>query len=141
MATHTGRCLCHAVVYEGRGEPHMHVCHCSDCRRWAGGPSFNVTFADGIDIADPGTVNWFQSSDWAERGSCRACGSTLFYRMLDGSAINVSAGSLDDASSIGAIEEHIFIDSKPDYYDFTADAPRVTGAEVFARFSGSEDQT
>ena len=112
MTSDTGHCLCGAVVYAGKGERgQIHVCHCADCRRWSGGPSMNVSFSQGLDIENPGQVNWFRSSEWAERGSCRACGSTLFYRLLDDpSFINVSAGSLDDASGFGEIEEHIFIE-------------------------------
>jgi len=142
MSIQSGHCLCGAVRYEGKGaRGRIHVCHCTDCRRWSGGPSFNVGFANGIDIAGLGQVTWFRSSDWAERGSCRSCGSTLFYRLLDDPAsINVSVGSLDDATGIGEIEEHIFIDSKPDYYDLTGGAPRLTGAEVFARFAGEADE-
>lgn len=141
MSANTGRCLCGKVAYAGKGvRGQIHVCHCADCRRWTGGPFMGVQFSDGVDIVDASHVNWFESSQWAARGSCKTCGTTLFYRLAaaPGNLI-VTAGSLDDAAGMGAIEEHIFIDSKPAYYDFKGDAPRVTGAEVFARFSGSED--
>jgi hypothetical protein len=137
MSTRTGRCLCGAVVYEGKGEPgDLHVCHCTACRRWNGGPAMAVTFSGGIEIRTPDTVNWFSSSDWAERGSCRVCGSALFYRLKDGDPpyINVSAGSLDDASVVKGVHEHIFVESWPAYYDFADDAPRTTGEDFVARF-------
>jgi hypothetical protein len=136
MSANTGHCLCGAVVYRGHGERgDIHVCHCADCRRWTGGPFMGVQFSGGVEIADPGAVNWFESSAWAARGSCRACGTALFYRLAAAPQnLIVTAGSLDDAN-LGAIAEHIFIDSKPTYYDFHGDAPRVTGAEVFARFA------
>jgi len=35
--------------------------------------------------------------------------------------------------ALGAIEEHIYIDKKPPWYEFSDDAPRLTGAEFFAR--------
>lgn len=140
MSRNTGRCLCGAVAYTGRGERgRIHVCHCTDCRRWTGGPFLGVQFAEGVAIDDPGAVSWYGSSEWAERGSCRTCGTTLFYRLRAApDDLSVTAGSLDDASGIGGIEEHIFIDSKPSYYDFADGAPRITGAEVFARFAVSQ---
>src|SRR5258705_2756396 len=64
---------------------------------------FRSKFSGGVDIASPEAVNWFKSSQWAERGSCRACGTTLFWRSLANHAdIIVTAGSLDDKRS----EEH-----------------------------------
>jgi hypothetical protein len=93
-----------------------------------------LTFEDGIDIETPANIRWHRSSDWAERGSCTTCGTTLFYRLVDGDYLNVSAGSLDDQGAIQQIDEHVFIDEKPAHYDFAGNAPRVTGAEVVARF-------
>ncbi len=141
MTNNTGHCLCGAVAYAGKGERGaIHVCHCADCRRWTGGPFMGVQFTDGVEVSNPDEINWYKSSDWAARGSCRACGTTLFYRLAaTPDNLIVTAGSLDDASGMGEIEEHIFIDSKPAYYDFAGDAPRITGAEVFARFTGSQD--
>jgi hypothetical protein len=140
--SNTGHCLCGAVVYAGKGERgQIRVCHCAECVRWTGSPFMGLKFSGGIDIANPGAVNWFKSSEWAERGSCRVCGTTLFWRSLGNHAdIIVTAGSLDDKAGVGEIEEHIFIDSKPHYYDFAGDAPRVTGAEVFARFQNSQGE-
>lgn len=140
MSTQTGKCLCSAVAYTGKGQRgHIHVCHCADCRRWTGGPYMGVQFAEGVTIDTPDAVNWYASSDWAARGSCKTCGTTMFYRLnAVPDDLAVTAGSLDDTTGLGQIEEHIFIDSKPDYYDLTGDAPRITGAEVFARFQDSQ---
>jgi hypothetical protein len=132
-----GHCLCGAVTYEGKGAPHLHICHCADCRRWTGGPMMGVRFDDGIEIAAPDKVGWYKSSEWAERGSCSACGTSLFYRVQGMGTIIATAGTLDDPPPAMTNAEHIFCDSKPAYYEFSGDAPRVTGAEVFARYSGS----
>jgi len=92
-----------------------------------------LTFEGGIQIMS-GPVQWYASSEWAERGSCLGCGSALFYKMReDANPQSVSAGSLDKAPGL-AISEHIFIEEKPAYYDFADSAPRITGAEVVARF-------
>jgi hypothetical protein len=134
MSAHPGHCLCGAVAYTGKGAFIMQVCHCSGCRRWTGSPAMTLTFDQGIDIRTPESVRWHRSSDWAERGSCALCGSALFYRLVESDYINVSAGSLDDQNAIKQIDEHVFIEEKPGHYDFAGDAPRVTGAEVAARF-------
>jgi hypothetical protein len=142
MSKITGRCLCGQTTYIAHGQSDgLRVCHCSDCRRWNGGPAPAVSFAGGVEILTPDRVRWHRSSEWAERGSCRTCGAAVFYRLVDGDFINVSAGSLDDQDAIGPVIEHIFADSKPSWYDFADDAPRITGAEFVARFQSSpQDQ-
>lgn len=132
--THTGRCLCGAVTFVGHGELHgVEACHCRDCRRWTGGPWLNVDFKDGVEIAGP--LRWHRSSEWAERGFCATCGSTLFWRMTKaGSAtMSAAAGALDDESPLVGMTKHIFVDSQPGYYAFADSAPRIGDAEMVAR--------
>ena len=124
-------CLSGDVSYRGRGGPKgLHVCHCRQCARWGGGPALGFEFAEGVDFSGP--VKWFSSSDWAERGFCTNCGSTIFYRLKDGSWFNVAAGTLDDQSVLSDIESHIFVDCKPSYYDFADQAPRLTEEQFLA---------
>ncbi len=140
---HRGRCLCGAVKVTGLGTPTVAVCHCSMCRRWHGAPSISIRFAGGIEIAAGAeSVRWFRSSDWAERGFCGRCGSTLLYRLVEATG-DASADLMGESGSFDLpagleITEHYFIDEKPDYYRFADDAPRLTGAEVFERFRGPE---
>jgi hypothetical protein len=79
----------------------------------------------------------YQSSDWAERLFCKTCGANLFYRMRDGSMHSVNAGALDDLSGLKFTTE-IFIDEKPDYYDFAQPTKKMTGAEVMAMFAQAQ---
>lgn len=130
-----GHCLCGAVSFTGKGASEgIHCCHCRDCARWNGGPLLSVEFTEGYDIEGP--VRWFESSDWAERGSCERCGSALFWRMRDGSHCSAAVGAFDEPKTFTKIDSHIFIDSKPGHYDFADDAPRLTAAEVIAKFTG-----
>lgn len=138
--SNTGRCLCGAVTFAGLGAfANVSCCHCRDCARWNGGPLMAVEFSDGLAIEGP--VRWFQSSAWAERGSCERCGSALFWRTRDGSMVNASAGAFDDQTRFAKLDSHIFIDSKPAYYDFSDAAPRLTGAEVLAHYQTKLSQT
>ena len=140
---HRGRCLCGRVAITGLGAPTVAACHCTMCRRWHGGPSISVRFAGGIEIVEgEESVSWYRSSDWAERGFCTRCGSTLFYRLVEATG-DPSADLMGESGSFELptgleITEHYFIDEKPDFYRFAGDAPCLTGAEVFARFGEPE---
>lgn len=127
----TGRCLCGEVTFVGRGSlGDMHVCHCRSCARWNGGPAFALSFSEGVEITGP--VTWFSSSDWAERGFCSKCGSSIFYRLKSGDLLSVSTGSLDDQTIVPPVSSHIYVDTKPAYYEFTDSAPRLTEEEFLA---------
>lgn len=137
---HNGRCLCGAIEMQGLGEASVASCHCEMCQRWHGGPSLSANFVDGIQITKgEDNVGWYKSSDWAERGFCKTCGSTLFYRLLDGGMIMGESGSFDMPKGL-KITEHYFIDEKPDYYDIADDAPQLTGAEVFAKYAPDAEE-
>ena len=134
----TGGCLCGAVKFTATPKPHedgVHVdaCHCSMCRRQVGGPLMAVA-CDAVEVtAGDAYLGVYQSSDWAERCFCKRCGSNLFWRMRNGSFFTVNAGSLDDLSD-AKFTAQIFIDQKPDYYDFAQPTPKLTAAQVRAMF-------
>ncbi|MCB9990875.1 MAG: GFA family protein [Rhodospirillales bacterium] len=133
----TGHCLCGSVKFELMlNETHAHACHCSMCRRMSGGtPVLAIPCApDSVKIDGEKSLSWYSSSEWAERGFCNQCGTGMFYRLKDGSYFNVAVGALDDDSDI-TLAGHIFIDAKPDYYDFKDDCPRLTEAEFLAQFA------
>lgn len=130
---HTGKCLCGKVRYRAENlKTGFSVCHCEMCRRWSGAPAFATT-ADALAIEGEENITRFSSSDWAERGFCKHCGSHLFYRLKDNDQYHLWVGTLDDQSGLQLAGE-IFIDEKPAGYDFVGDHPRQTGAEVFAAF-------
>lgn len=132
----TGQCLCGAVRFNGSPdrERGISVCHCGQCRRWAGGgPYFAVRMQDGVTLTRDEGLAWFRSSDHGERGFCRHCGTSLFWRVPgSGMDVAVSAGTLepDHGLEIGA---HIWVDDQPDFYEFADSAPRLTAAQAMAR--------
>ncbi|MEO1014475.1 MAG: GFA family protein [Pseudomonadota bacterium] len=138
----TGRCLCGAVTFKATPQQHddglhVDVCHCGMCRRLIGGPLMAVSLAGPPKIDNDAHLGVYSSSDWAERVFCKKCGSNLFYRFKDGTMHSVNAGALDDLSC-ATFPVEIFIDEKPDFYDFAGDRKRMTGAEVIAAFAGGE---
>ena len=125
---HTGQCLCGAVRYSVRGgldDPH--ICHCGMCRRQSGhfvaGVSAKQT---ALTIDGEEKLKWFQSSSYARRGFCHACGSNLFWD--DGTdRIGINMGSLDQPTNL-KLERHIFVEDKADYYDIEGTLPQFLGA-------------
>ncbi|HUS96391.1 MAG TPA: GFA family protein [Hyphomicrobiaceae bacterium] len=131
----SGSCLCGALSFTvDLKNTDVGTCHCGMCRKWSGGalmmlecdsdPAFENTEALGV----------YRASDWGERGFCRTCGTSLFWRMQDGSHISVSVASLDGVQHLRLANE-IFIDEKPDYYNFAEPTHKMTGAEVIAMFA------
>nr|WP_321439512.1 GFA family protein [uncultured Hyphomonas sp.] len=132
-----GRCLCGAVQFEGtlKDGAEFGVCHCSTCQHWNGGPGL-ATEMDGMNISGESHVTWYASSEWAERGFCAGCGSNLFYRLKENRDLYfVQVGCLDEPGRL-TLAEHIFVEEMPGHYDFTGNAPRLTGAEFLARLQG-----
>jgi hypothetical protein len=134
MSDMTGGCLCGAVRFSASGvNTSYHVCHCSMCRRWSGSPLM-ATSVDGIEFEDEGTVVRYASSDWAERGFCVRCGSSIFYYLKPADRYVVSVGAFDDPQALRLIGE-IFVDHQPPGYRFAGKLSRMTEAEFLARFA------
>ncbi len=127
----SGKCLCGAVRFSAETvETHVHSCHCSMCRSWTGGPMFGVA-AQGVRFEGEEHIGRYASSEWAERGFCKQCGSSLFYRMKEPEQYVIAMGTFDDAEQFKLTGE-IYVDEKPGGYDFAGDHPRLTGAEFLA---------
>ena len=142
--TKTGGCMCGAVRYTLREEPvKMGACHCSMCRRWSGGIYLGCeTKPDSMKFEGAENLTLYKSSDWAERGFCKKCGSNLFYRVTVEGPMNgvyhFGAGTLDDADGL-QLEHELFIDLKPNGYSFEQDTHQMTKADVEAMFAPSEE--
>jgi hypothetical protein len=118
----TGGCLCGAVRYRVEGPLRdVVICHCSQCRRYHGhAVAFTSVPADRLAFTEDRGLGWYRSSDAAERGFCRICGSSLFWRRLGGDEIAVTAGSLDGETGL-VCRAHVFTAFKGDYYEIPDD--------------------
>lgn len=131
----TGRCLCGAVTFTAEHVEHEHhACHCGMCRRWSGGSGFLGTAATGVTFAGTEHLARYASSNWAERGFCGLCGTTIFYFLKPTQTYTMSVGVFDDQSPFTLVRE-IFIDKKPAGYAFVGDHERWTEQETFARLT------
>lgn len=134
----TGRCLCGAVEISGQANSlDVGVCHCDMCRRWSAGPFMEVTCED-VTFKGEENVGRVRSSKWAERGFCKACGSNLFYHIVDSNDYQISAGLLDDQSQL-QMSLQVFTDNKPPFYTLENKTKMMTSAEVFAAFAPPAD--
>jgi hypothetical protein len=130
----SGRCLCGAVRLSAEVAATTHgACHCGMCRRWCGGAPFFFTSVSDLTFEGEENLNRFASSDWAERGSCKKCGTPLFYFFKPAKIYSVGVGAFDEASEF-QLNEEIFIDDKPTGYALAGEHPRLTQAEVLAKF-------
>jgi hypothetical protein len=138
MGSVTGKCLCGAVRFTANPE-HTNVttCHCSMCRNWSAGPFFAID-CTAVKIDDRSNLGTYESSEWGERSFCKKCGTPLFYHLKGKDFYAVSAEALDDKSKL-SLGHQIFIDEKPAYYDFKNETKNMTGAELFAQFTGSKE--
>lgn len=137
-----GGCLCGAVRYElARRPDHMDYCHCAMCRKFGGPMGIEVNPQD-LSWQGEQAIQTYASSPWAERGFCRICGSSLFWRTTaqgDGpSFTSLNAGTLDDMTGL-PLQTEIYIDAKPDGFAFAGDTKKMTGAEVMALFAASDE--
>lgn len=87
-----------------------------------------------VTFEDQESIGLIRSSEWAERGFCKKCGSNLFYHLIDRSDYQIAAGLFDDQTML-RMSLQVFTDSKPDFYDFAHETKMMTGAEVIALFA------
>ncbi len=64
-----------------------------------------------------------------------ACGTTIFWRTKDQSYCNINVFFLNEPVKDLKLDMEIFIDSKPDFYNFQNDTKKLTEAEVAALFN------
>jgi hypothetical protein len=131
-----GGCLCGAVRFTAVPEkPEMSVCHCEMCRRWTSGVFMGVGVGKSLALEGEPALGVYASSPHGERVFCPTCGSSLFWRMRDGSHTEVAAQAFDDPSDLELTKE-VFIDSKPPTYGFANETRKLTGAELMAMVTG-----
>ncbi|NNU79390.1 GFA family protein [Halovulum dunhuangense] len=140
MSEKSGGCLCGAVRFTARDVPaRFGVCHCPMCRRWTGSallavtlPERNVRWTGAEHMAER------QTTSFGRRGWCRECGSGLWFKVTADSPykgeIDLPIGLFDDPDGFNMASE-IYIDHKPDSYDFAgAGRKQLTRAECVAIF-------
>jgi hypothetical protein len=121
---HKGSCLCGAVSFAVEGDlAPGDACHCDQCRRWSGHvwASTNVP-RDRLSVRGMDNVLWYQSSEKIRRGSCRTCGSALFWDPSHRDWTSIAMGAFDRPTG-SHLEMHIWVSQKGDYYEIADGLP------------------
>ncbi|MCP4472369.1 MAG: GFA family protein [Gammaproteobacteria bacterium] len=129
-----GSCLCSAVQFTARSASEsVGACHCGMCRKWGGGPLMAVNCRNDVSFEGEENISIFDSSDWAERGFCKQCGSHLFYRLKESRQHIIPAGLFEGQESF-VFDNQVFIDKKPSFYSFANKTRDMTEAEIFEKY-------
>ncbi|QJR80957.1 GFA family protein [Alteromonas pelagimontana] len=138
MSREHGRCLCGAISVEVEAiKESLGVCHCTMCRTWGGGPFLAVECGTAVKFSDESKVGRYRSSEWAERGFCKQCGTHLFYCYLQDNSYHIPAGIFPDLQA--TMTSQIFIDEKPNYYRFANETKMLTGEQLVALFNKGQE--
>ena len=134
----TGGCLCGGVRYRVTGALRPVVyCHCTQCRRTSGHfVAATAVTKDALEVVVDECLEWFASSEFASRGFCRRCGSSLFWLAEARNHVSIMAGTLDEGSGLQAVK-HIYVDDKAEYYMLTDDLPKISRGEQRTTWSGN----
>lgn len=139
MTEGKGQCLCGAVKFTAKETRNsVGVCHCGMCRRWGGGPLMAVSCGKEVEFEGEVNIAVYNSSDWAERGFCRKCGSHLFYRLKGVNEHQLPAGLFDNQESF-KFRLQLFIDRKPSFYSFASKTREMTEAEVIEKYASKHN--
>ena len=113
----SGSCLCGAVRFEVNGPLRdVLVCHCEMCRRLMSAVgAYSACRPEDLTLVSSDELAWYRSSDIAERGFCRRCGTQLFWKPAHGRHMSIAAGAIDPPTGL-KIEAHIFLEEKGDFY-------------------------
>ena len=134
----SGQCLCKKVtIHASKVQPHVDACHCSICRKWSGSSLLAMDCGTEVKLEGHQHITVYDSSEWADRGFCKHCGTHLFYRLKQLQQYIVPVGLFDTDTRL-EFTTQIFIEKKPDYYEFANQTKMMTGEEVFAAFAGEE---
>lgn len=129
-----GRCLCGAVSVQAQEVTNVEACHCGMCRQWGGGPFLSVQCGTDVKFTGAENIAEFDSSDWASRAFCKICGTHLYYFFKPARSYAVPAGLFQGQDGFH-FREQIFVDKKPDYYEFANKTECLTEAQVLQKYA------
>ena len=126
-----GGCLCGVVEFSAMLPAKWCAhCHCSMCRKahgagyvtWVGFEQNQVTLTSGEN-----QLKWHESSAGAQRGFCRQCGSSIFFRSQRwADELHIALGCIDDAIDLQP-QANVFFDNHVDWMPIDKQLKQVDG--------------
>jgi hypothetical protein len=117
-----GGCQCGAVRYRISGDPiSLVACHCTECQRQSGSAFGMSLVVRKTDFALSGNVKVFrriaESGKAVDCAFCPECGTRVYHEpeRMNGMAVNVRAGTLDDTSALAPVA-HAWTKSKQPWF-------------------------
>ena len=139
MTEGKGQCLCGAVKFTAKDiSNNVDACHCGMCRKWGGGPLMVISCGTEVAFEGEENITVYNSSDWAERGFCKKCGSHLFYRLKEINEYQILAGLFDNQESFN-FNLQVYIDRKPSFYSFANKTNEMTESEVIEKYAPEQN--
>lgn len=135
-----GGCLCGAVRYRSTAAPIRGViCHCSMCRRHSGAPMLAfVHFPKDSFRWLKGEPTRYQSSEFAQRGFCSHCGSTLsMHEEVLADRVQVTVGSLDEPDRV-RVDDHVWTQEQIAWLEVDDELPRFKESSTAVPSKASE---
>lgn len=121
-------CLCGQVAFEIKA-PFISAsfCHCLQCQKSHGASAiaYGVSLKSDVEwLSNKKRVRRFESSDRVRRAFCKDCGSHLYYYHKDHpNHLDIPLAILDESPGI-LPQCHIYVASKPDWYEILDDLPQ-----------------
>lgn len=124
----TGGCQCGAVRYRlAKAPDKAAICFCRMCQKASGNYFAAHASSTEDDLSwTKGALAIYRSSEAAERGYCRDCGTPLTYAVRGSGKISITAGSLDDPDIVRP-SAAFGMEGRPSWFDSicTLDGPRT----------------
>lgn len=121
-----GGCLCGHIRYRATSKPIRGVlCHCQMCRKHSGAPALAfVHFPLQSFTWETDEPTRYRSSEFAERGFCPRCGSTItMHEEVLKDRVQICVGSLDQATDI-VIDDQVWVQERLSWFDTKDASPR-----------------
>ena len=93
------------------------------CRSWSAGPYFGVHHKGAMTFEGQEHIGIYKSSAWAQRGFCKKCGASIFFKFFGNDTISISAGMFVNPTKLKT-KMNIFIKGKLDYYKLDKKLPK-----------------
>tara|TARA_R100001143_G_scaffold22827_1_gene23878 strand:- start:1786 stop:2094 length:309 start_codon:yes stop_codon:yes gene_type:complete len=84
-------------------------------------------------------IKVFKSTQRAERGFCKECGSHLFVRSVESDEYGIPPGIFEDVQGIN-FNRQVFIDNKPNYYSFANTTRDISSDYIYEHFPQVRDE-
>jgi hypothetical protein len=111
------------------------------CRKHSGAPALAfVHFAAKDFTWVRGSLKRYRSSEFAERGFCANCGSTLsMHEEILVDRVQIAVGSLDDPGRVH-IDDHVWVKDRIPWFDVADNLPRFQNSSSAVETKAGDDR-